>query len=121
MWAVVETCSLAGFRADLVAQPNTLKPIKIAPKLKPFSFRSSLGKMAANVGALLFLATPASASPTALTRRSCYSLGRFESDMRKMQRLFSRGSLRLRIHRKVCEHALDRDWRMKKSAHRCRR
>jgi hypothetical protein len=51
------TSSPAGFRTDLVAQPETAQTIRAAPNPKLFSFRRGLGEIAENLGAL-FLATP---------------------------------------------------------------
>jgi hypothetical protein len=82
-----EASSPPGRRADLVAQPKPTAALRSAPNTKPFNFRSGLGKIAANLGALLFLATPPSVWRAVLTTRSRYLLGRRGSGRRKVQRL----------------------------------
>ena len=87
MARVVETSWPAGGGADLVAQPTPGKARRSAPNPKPFSFRSDPGQIAANLGALLFLATPPSVLKTMFFRCSRYLLGRLGSEMRKVQGL----------------------------------
>ena len=79
---VFETSSPCGGRADLVAQPQTANAIRTAPKPKPFSFGGIFGEIAANLGALLVLATAPSVWQTVLSKRARYSGRRLESDAR---------------------------------------
>ena len=86
MARVVESSSPAGFRADLVAQPETAKTIRTIPNPKLFSFRTGLDEIGVDLGAFP-LATPPMVLQTVLSKSSRYSLGRLGKRYEQVQRL----------------------------------